>query len=91
MERNRYETVDEMAKEIYEFLKAGGQVSLALDSKWWSKRECSPYEARVVKDAILYSTEFETKQVLEALKEQGCHFETVDGLAQCFGRVRLTA
>ena len=91
MERNRYETCEAMAMEISDFLKAGGTVCLALDSKWWVKRNCSPYEARIVKDAILYSTEFDTKQVLAALEKQGCHFETVDGLAQCFGRVQLSA
>ena len=90
-ERNRYQNVEQMVQEIFEHLQDGGKVTIAFDSKWWAKRECSPYEGRIVKDAILYNKEFKTREVLDALEKMGCLYESTKGLSLCFGTIRLVA
>ena len=89
-ERNRYKNLQELVDEIKEYLQNGGQVTLALNYKWWAKRICSPWEEKVPKDAILFSEEFGYEEILKVLEQNGCQFKRHIALP-CFGRVVIQA
>ena len=72
--RGEYVSTKELMDAIEAHVKSGGEATLALDYRWWAKRICSPYEARIVGDAQLFDTEFPYSEILKELKARGLNF-----------------
>ena len=69
------DNLKKLIKELLQEVKKGTTVSISLDYHWWVKRYCSPWEDRIVKDAILYPDDINSIDIVTALEKAGCNFD----------------